>query len=85
MRPFPKTGALDRQARFPRVALRFSTTRNPASISYNYPTRIEPNLAIVFEVQNRNAASLIFVLLYCSCELNLRGTFRLYKSASSYG
>jgi len=37
----PEKGALDRQARFPRVALRFSTTRNPASIGFNYPTRGE--------------------------------------------
>ncbi len=29
----PKKGALDRQAGLPRVALRFATTRNPASIS----------------------------------------------------
>jgi hypothetical protein len=37
----PKKGALDRQAGVPRVALRFSTTRNPASIGLNYPTRGE--------------------------------------------
>jgi hypothetical protein len=35
----PKKGALDRQAGVPRVALRFATARNPASISFNYPTR----------------------------------------------
>jgi hypothetical protein len=35
----PKKGALDRQAGVPRVAFRFSTTQNPASISLNYPTR----------------------------------------------
>jgi hypothetical protein len=35
----PEKGALDRQARFPRVTLRFSIARNPASISFNYPTR----------------------------------------------
>ena len=39
MSSLPKIGALDRQAGVPRVALRFSTTRNPASISLNYPTR----------------------------------------------
>jgi hypothetical protein len=39
MSSLPKTGALDRQASVPRVTLRFSTTRNPASISLNYPTR----------------------------------------------
>jgi len=39
MSSLPKTGALDRQAGVPRVALRFSTTRNPASIGFNYPTR----------------------------------------------
>jgi len=42
MSSLPKTGALDRQAGVPRVALRFSTTRNPASISYKYPARREP-------------------------------------------
>jgi hypothetical protein len=41
MSSLPKTGALDRQAGVPRVALRFSTTRNPASISFNNPTRGE--------------------------------------------
>jgi len=41
MSSLPKIEALDRQARFPRVAYRFSTTRNPASISFNYPTRRE--------------------------------------------
>jgi len=35
----PKKGALDRQARFPRVTYRFSTTQNLASISLIYPTR----------------------------------------------
>jgi len=35
----PEKGVLDRQAGVPRVALRFSTTQNPASISFNYPTR----------------------------------------------
>ncbi len=35
----PKKGGLDRQAGVPRVALRFSTTRNPASISFSYLTR----------------------------------------------
>jgi hypothetical protein len=39
MSSLPKTGALDRQAGVPRVTLRFSTTRNPASIGLNYPTR----------------------------------------------
>ncbi len=38
----PKKGGLDRQARFPKVALRFATTRNPASVSFNYPTHGEP-------------------------------------------
>ena len=41
MSSLPKIGALDRQAGVPRVALRFSTTRNPASTSFNYPTRGE--------------------------------------------
>ncbi len=36
MRSNSKKGALDRQARFPRVTLRFSTTLNPASISFIY-------------------------------------------------
>ncbi len=34
-----KKGGLDRQAGVPRVALRFPTARNPASISFNDPTR----------------------------------------------
>jgi hypothetical protein len=38
MRSLPKTGGLDCQAGVPRVAYRFSTTRNPASISFNDPT-----------------------------------------------
>jgi hypothetical protein len=37
----PKKGALDRQAGVPRVALRFSIARNPASIGFNDPTRGE--------------------------------------------
>jgi len=37
----PKTGALDRLAGFPRVALRFSITQNPASMSFSYPIRRE--------------------------------------------
>jgi hypothetical protein len=41
MSSLPKMGGLDRQAGVPRVALRFSTTRNPASLSFNYPTRGE--------------------------------------------
>jgi hypothetical protein len=41
MRPNPEKGALARQAGVPRVALRFATIRNPASISFNYPTRGE--------------------------------------------
>ena len=46
MSSLPKIGALDRQARFPRVTLRFSTAWNPASISLNYPTRGESILQI---------------------------------------
>jgi hypothetical protein len=41
MSSLPKKGALDRQAGVPRVAYRFSTTQNPASISFKYPTRGE--------------------------------------------
>jgi hypothetical protein len=41
MSSLPKIGALDRQAGVPRVTLRFATARNPASISFNYPTRGE--------------------------------------------
>jgi len=41
MRWSPEKGGLDRQAGVPRAALRFSTTLNPASISFNYPTRGE--------------------------------------------
>jgi hypothetical protein len=39
MSSLPKIWALDRQAGVPRVALQFATTRNPASIGFNYPTR----------------------------------------------
>ncbi len=39
MSSLPKIGTLDRQAGVPRVALRFATIRNPASISLIYPTR----------------------------------------------
>jgi hypothetical protein len=46
MRWNPEKGALDRQAGVPRVALRFATTRNPASISLNYPTRGESILQV---------------------------------------
>jgi hypothetical protein len=37
----PKIWALDRQARFPRVTMRFSTTRNPARNNFNDPPRGE--------------------------------------------
>lgn len=34
MRPSPKTGAMDRQVGFPRVALRFVITPNPANYDF---------------------------------------------------
>ena len=46
----PEKGVLDRQAGVPRVALRCSTTRNPASISLNYPTRGESTWQVHFGV-----------------------------------
>lgn len=42
----PKTGALDRQAGFPRVPYRFSFARDPASISFDDPTRGESILQV---------------------------------------
>jgi hypothetical protein len=63
MRWNPKTGALDRQAGVPRVALRFSTTRNPASISFNYPTRGES----IWQVQRGSETRLNAILLPLYC------------------
>jgi hypothetical protein len=53
MSSLPKIGALDRQAGVPRVALRFSTARNPASIRFQLSYMRRVNLANAIGVLNR--------------------------------
>ncbi len=72
MSSLPKIGALDRQAGVPRVSLRFSTTRNPASIRFELSYTRRVNLASAFGVLNRNVSNITFILLCCACGLNLR-------------
>ncbi len=59
----PKKGALDRQAGVPRVALRFPTTQNPASISLNYPTRRESTWQV--HLGYRAGTPLIILSFFC--------------------
>jgi hypothetical protein len=63
MSSLPKTGTLDRQAGVPRVALRFSTTRNPASIGFNYPTRGESTKQV--HLRYRTGTPLILLSFFC--------------------
>lgn len=61
----PKMGVLNRQARLPRVAYRFSTSRNPASIIFNYPTWRESTWQVNSRYRTRNPlTSLLLSVLH---------------------